>query len=84
MKLPVRDAWLFGSAMAVLWTLVIVICWVLLLLAFGRSSWQLRALIELILGALVVAVLSSHGYREGWKRGCVDEALVRKSQQSTH
>jgi drug/metabolite transporter (DMT)-like permease len=59
--------YLAGSAMGVLWAIVATVLWAGLAVAFGRSKSNGRLLTMLVLGAVVVAFLCAHSYREGWK-----------------
>jgi len=67
MKPPATDTWLLASVMAVLWAIVTNILWALLTLGFGRSRGTPRLITMLIIGAVVVAFLCAHAYRQGWK-----------------
>jgi fatty acid desaturase len=67
MKPPATDTWLLASVMAVLWAIVTNVLWALLALGFGRSRGTPRLITMLIIGAVVVAFLCAHAYREGWK-----------------
>ena len=67
MKPPTTDTWLLASVMAVLWAIVTNVLWALLALGFGRSRGTPRLITMLIIGAVVVAFLCAHAYREGWK-----------------
>jgi hypothetical protein len=53
--------------MGVLWAIIATAFWAGLAVAFGRSKSNGRLLTMLILGAVVVALLCAHSYREGWK-----------------
>ncbi len=65
---PARsDTFLFASVMAVAWAFVTTVAWALLALAFGRSKSNERLLTMLVIGAVVVAFLCVHSYRQGWK-----------------
>ena len=64
---PASDTFLFASVMAVSWACVITLCWALLAVAFGRSRGNVRLMTMLVIGAVVVALLCGHSYRQGWR-----------------
>jgi Mg/Co/Ni transporter MgtE len=57
---------LVGAVMGVLWAIVTMALWAGLAVAFGRSKSNGRLLAMLVLGAVAVAILCAHSYREGW------------------
>lgn len=61
------DTVLFASVMAVAWAIVTTVVWALLAIGFGRSKSNGRLLTMLITGAVVVAFLCGHAYRQGWR-----------------
>lgn len=63
---PASDRFLFASVMAVAWAFVTIAAWALLALGFGRSKSNERLLTMLVIGAVVVALLCAHAYRQGW------------------
>lgn len=66
-KPPASEAFLFASVMAVAWACVTVALWALLAFAFGRSKSNERLLTVLVIGAVVVAFLCGHSFRQGWR-----------------
>ena len=64
---PLSHTALFASVQAVAWAMVTTALWALLTLGFGRSKSNGRLLTMLVMGAVVVAFLCSHAYRQGWK-----------------
>ena len=64
---PASDAVLFASVMAVAWACVTTAAWAVLAVAFGRSKSNTLLLTMLIIGAVVVALLCGHAYRQGWR-----------------
>jgi len=53
--------------MAISWACVTIAAWAVLAVAFGRSKSNERLLTMLVIGAVVVAFLCTHSYRQGWK-----------------
>jgi hypothetical protein len=64
---PASDTFLFASVMAISWACVTIAAWAVLAVAFGRSKSNERLLTMLVIGAVVVAFLCTHSYRQGWK-----------------
>ena len=60
------NRFLVGAVMGVLWAIIATGLWAGLTVAFGRSKSNGRLLVTLVLGAVVVALLCAHSYREGW------------------
>lgn len=60
------NMFLAGAVMGVLWAIIATGLWAGLTVSFGRSKSNGRLLIMLVLGAVVVALLCAHSYREGW------------------
>ena len=67
MKRAAPHRFLVGAVMGVLWAIAATALWAGLAVAFGRSKSDGRLLTMLILGAVAVALLCAHSYREGWK-----------------
>jgi len=65
---PASHTVLFASVMAVSWAIVLTALWALLAVGFGRSKSNGRLLAMLLIGAVVVALLCGHAYRQGWRR----------------
>ena len=63
---PASERFLFASVMAVAWAIVTTAAWALLAVGFGRSKSNERLLTMLVIGAVVVALLCAHAYRQGW------------------
>ena len=66
---PAAHMWLLAFVMAVLWAIITSMLWVLFALGFGQSRGNLRLISMLIVGAVVVAFLCAHAFRQGWKSG---------------
>ena len=64
---PASYAYLFASVMAIAWACVTTAAWGVLALGFGRSKSNQRLLTMLVIGAVVVALLCAHAYRQGWR-----------------
>jgi hypothetical protein len=61
------ETFLFASVMAVAWACVTTAGWAVLAVAFGRSKSNGRLLTMLLIGAIAVACLCNHAYRQGWR-----------------
>ena len=61
------DTFLFAAVMAVAWACVTTAGWAVLAVAFGRSKSNARLLTMLLIGAIAVAFLCAHAYRQGWR-----------------
>ena len=64
---PLDQTVLFASVQAVAWAMVTTVLWAALTLGFGRSKSNGRLLTMLVMGAVVVAFLCGHAYRQGWR-----------------
>jgi hypothetical protein len=64
---PATGKWLVAAVMAVLWGILATAAWTLLAVGFGRSKSDERLITMLIICVVLVALVSAHAYREGWK-----------------